>query len=200
MGPNPEPTPEPSPRSPSPVPQELRPKRRFAPQLIESSRRSRRVGDAGPATKPTDKTDITPYTKNIYTATKHRGRRRGDGHDAEDSPVERARRRESEDEGVLSYLLELAAKEAERQMQEAALAAFPNSHAREGGVDHFYFRESSGSDNSPESTSPVHHHHGHPIGHHHNNVRRQSSDSNLNWWHKHMQEHAEQVHQEQQQQ
>ncbi|KAF4462507.1 hypothetical protein FALBO_10687, partial [Fusarium albosuccineum] len=159
-----------------------------------------RVGDAGPATKPTDKTDITPYTKNIYTATKHRGRRRGDGHDAEDSPVERARRRESEDEGVLSYLLELAAKEAERQMQEDALAAFPNSHAREGGVDHFYFRESSGSDNSPESTSPVHHHHGHPIGHHHSNVRRQSSDSNLNWWHKHMQEHAEQVHQEQQQQ
>ncbi|KAM5362166.1 hypothetical protein ACJZ2D_012688 [Fusarium nematophilum] len=134
MGPNPEPTPEPSPRSPSPVPQELRPKRRFAPQLIETSRRSRRVGDAGPATKPTDKTDITPYTKNIYTTTtKHRGRRRGDGHDDESSSVDRARRRESEDEGVLSYLLELAAKEAERQMQEAALAAFPNSHAREGG-------------------------------------------------------------------
>ncbi|EMT62523.1 hypothetical protein FOC4_g10006141 [Fusarium odoratissimum] len=84
MRPNPEPTPEPSPRSPSPGLNELqkkhqqRPKRRFAPQLIESSRRSRRVGDAGPATKPTDKTDITPYTKNIYTATKHRGRTGGE--------------------------------------------------------------------------------------------------------------------------
>ncbi|KAF4977388.1 hypothetical protein FZEAL_6078 [Fusarium zealandicum] len=196
MGPRPEPTPEPSPRSPSPVPHELRSKRRFAPQLIESSRRSRRVGDSAPATKPADKTDITPYTKNIYTATKHRGRRRDDSHDGEESPVHRVRRRESEDEGVVSYLLELAAKEAERQMQEDALAAFPNSHAREGGVDHFYFRESSGSDNSPESTSPVHHHHGHPVGHHHP-ARRQSSDNNLGWWHKHAQEHAEQVQQEQ---
>ncbi|RTE74085.1 hypothetical protein BHE90_011494 [Fusarium euwallaceae] len=196
MGPNPEPTPEASPRSPSPVPQELRPKRRFAPQLIETSRRSRRVGDTGPATKPTDKTDITPYTRNIYTATKHRGRRRGDDHNDEEPPVVNgARRRESEDENVMSYLLELAAKEAERQMQEAALAAFPNSHQREGNVDHFYFRESSGSDNSPESTSPVHHGHP-PIGAHHN-VRRQSSDANLSWWHKHMQEHAEQVLQEQ---
>lgn len=194
MGPNPEPTPEASPREPSPVPQELRPKRRFAPQLIETSRRSRRVGDTGPATKPTDKTDITPYTRNIYTATKHRGRRRGDGRDDEESPIANgARRRESEDENVMSYLLELAAKEAERQMQEAALAAFPNSHQREGNVDHFYFRESSGSDNSPESTSPVHHgHHGQPIGAHHN-VRRQSSDANMSWWQKHMQEHAEQV-------
>ncbi|KAF5026880.1 hypothetical protein F66182_1019 [Fusarium sp. NRRL 66182] len=190
MRPNPEPTPEPSPRSPSPGINELRPKRRFAPQLIESSRRSRRVGDAGPATKPTDKTDITPYTRNIYTATKHRGKRREDSYDA---PPNGPRRRESEDENVVSFLLEIAAKEAERQMQEAALAAFPNSHVREGNVDHFYFRESSGSDQSPESTSPVHHHHGH-----HHNVRRQSSDSNLNWWHKHMQEHAEQAKQEQQ--
>ncbi|KAJ4267270.1 hypothetical protein NW762_003374 [Fusarium torreyae] len=199
MRPNPEPTPEPSPRSPSPGLHELqkqpqRPKRRFAPQLIETSRRSRRGGDAGPATKPTDKTDITPYTKNIYTATKHhRGRRRDDAHE---SPSNGPRRRESEDENVVQFLLEIAAKEAERQMQEAALAAFPNSHVREGNVDHFYFRESSGSDQSPESTSPIHDHHGHAV-HHHPKVRRQSSDSNLNWWHKHMQEHAEQVKQEQ---
>ncbi|QGI86306.1 unnamed protein product [Fusarium fujikuroi] len=202
MRPNPEPTPEPSPRSPSPGLNELqkkhqqRPKRRFAPQLIESSRRSRRVGDAGPATKPTDKTDITPYTKNIYTATKHRGRRRDDAHE---SPSNGPRRRESEDENVVSFLLEIAAKEAERQMQEAALAAFPNSHVREGNVDHFYFRESSGSDQSPESTSPMHDHHGHPVKHHHN-VRRQSSDSNLGWWHKHMQEHVEAKQEQEQQQ
>ncbi|KAH7241606.1 hypothetical protein BKA59DRAFT_207160 [Fusarium tricinctum] len=191
MRPNPEPTPEPSPRSPSPGLHELhqkpRPKRRFAPQLIETSRRSRREGDAGPATKPTDKTDITPYTKNIYTATKPRGRRRDSAHEP---PANGPRRRESEDENVVQFLLEIAAKEAERQMQEAAMSAFPNSHVREGNVDHFYFRESSGSDQSPESTSPVHDHHGHPVKHHHN-VRRQSSDSNLGWWHKHMQEHVE---------
>ncbi|KAF4473260.1 hypothetical protein FAGAP_13310 [Fusarium agapanthi] len=202
MRPNPEPTPEPSPRSPSPGLNELQkkhqqqPKRRFAPQLIESSRRSRRVGDAGPATKPSDKTDITPYTKNIYTATKHRGRRRDDAHE---SPSNGPRRRESEDENVVQFLLEIAAKEAERQMQEAALAAFPNSHVREGNVDHFYFPESSGSDQSPESTSPMHDHHGQPVKHH-QNVRRQSSDSNLGWWHKHMQEHVEAKQEQEQQQ
>ncbi|KAF5244079.1 hypothetical protein FAUST_2576 [Fusarium austroamericanum] len=199
MRPNPEPTPEPSPRSPSPglheLHQKARPKRRFAPQLIESSRRSRRVGDAGPATKPSDKTDITPYTRNIYTATKHRGRRRDDAHD---SPSNGPRRRESEDENVVQFLLEIAAKEAERQMQEAAMAAFPNSHVREGNVDHFYFRESSGSDQSPESTSPVHEHHNRSGKHHNNNARRQSSDSNLGWWHKHMQEHAESKQEQQQ--
>ncbi|KAH7165445.1 hypothetical protein EDB81DRAFT_253203 [Dactylonectria macrodidyma] len=195
MGPEPEPTPEPSPREPSPVPRALQPRRRFAPQLIETSRRSRRVGDVGPATKPTDKTDISPYTRNIYTTTKqHRGKKQdGRGRGENSSPMARPigpNRRESEDENVTRYLLELAAKEAERQMQEAALAAFPNSHAREGGIDHFYFRESSGSDNSPESTSPGHHErpHGRP--------RRSSSGQDMNWWQKHMQEHAEHLSQD----
>ncbi|KAF7522213.1 hypothetical protein G7054_g12219 [Neopestalotiopsis clavispora] len=43
-----------------------KPKRRFAPQLIETSRRAKRAGQDGPATKPTDKTDITPGTNHIY--------------------------------------------------------------------------------------------------------------------------------------
>ncbi|KAK9426366.1 hypothetical protein SUNI508_02807 [Seiridium unicorne] len=43
-----------------------KPKRRFAPQLIETSRRAKRAGQEGPATKPTDKTDITPGTNHIY--------------------------------------------------------------------------------------------------------------------------------------
>ncbi|KAI5457422.1 hypothetical protein BGZ63DRAFT_365194 [Mariannaea sp. PMI_226] len=214
MRPEPELTPEPSPRSPSPVPRELQqpspeqpkpqpPRRRFAPQLIETSRRSRRVGDTGPATKPTDKTDISPYTRNIYTATKQHRDRKQDGRSKErtqdlasarreihesSSPILRVSapmRRESEDENVTRYLLELAAKEAERQMQEVAMAAFPNSHAREGGIDHFYFRDSSESDNSPESASPSRKHSNH--GH----IRRSSVDQPINWWHKHMQEHAE---------
>ncbi|KAK7424248.1 hypothetical protein QQX98_000516 [Neonectria punicea] len=191
MGPNPEPTPEPSPRSPSPVPRELQPRRRFAPQLIETSRRSRRVGDVGPATKPTDKTDISPYTRNIYNTKQHRSRKHdGRGHGDNASPLPRPlepTRRESEDENVTRYLLELAAKEAERQMQETALQAFPNSHAREGGIDHFYFRESSGSDNSPESTSPARNDSGH------GRPRRSSSGQDMGWWQKHMQEHVEHI-------
>ncbi|KAI1124192.1 hypothetical protein F5Y10DRAFT_250132 [Nemania abortiva] len=83
-GPAPEPTPDPSPTTShssstfstavAPVVpettemevQERRPKRRFAPQLIETTKRTWRTGQEGPATKPTDKTDITPGTNHIY--------------------------------------------------------------------------------------------------------------------------------------
>ncbi|KAI1165809.1 hypothetical protein F5B18DRAFT_660117 [Nemania serpens] len=83
-GPAPEPTPDPSPTtshsspafSPTVAPmalataesrdQEKRPRRRFAPQLIETTKRTWRSGQKGPATKPTDKTDITPGTNHIY--------------------------------------------------------------------------------------------------------------------------------------
>ena len=95
-GPTAEPTPDPSPTTPQPpsilinsqepwqqsqqphnskgpeeqdanAKSEKKPRRRFAPQLIETSRRARRTGQEGPATKPTDKTDITPGTNHIYT-------------------------------------------------------------------------------------------------------------------------------------
>ncbi|KAF4585835.1 hypothetical protein GQ602_005140 [Ophiocordyceps camponoti-floridani] len=149
------------PESSSPTNPDLR--RRFHPQLIETSRRAHRTGDDCPATRPTDKTDITPYTNHIYL---QRPRGRCTSHDA------RHMRRETEDDGVKAYLLRLTAIDAARQMQEdAALAAFPNSRAREGGVAHFYFGDSSGSDR-PRS-------------------RRKSSDLGLNWWHSHMQEHAQ---------
>ncbi|CAH0015275.1 unnamed protein product [Clonostachys rhizophaga] len=190
IGPSAELTPEASPRSPhSPFSpefdRETHPHRRFAPQLIETSRRTRRLGDAGPATKPTDKTDITPYTKNIYT-TKSRARRRLDSTFEDDHEhVEPPTRRESEDENVKAYLLELAAKEVERQIQEAALAAFPNSHAREGGIAHFYFAEGSESDGASGNESPTTEE-PKPV-----RVRRKSSDLGLSWWHKHMQEHAQ---------
>ncbi|KAI0472261.1 hypothetical protein F4859DRAFT_504920 [Xylaria cf. heliscus] len=83
-GPAPEPTPDPSPTtsqssstfSPTVAPMasdavqarepEKKPKRRFAPQLIETTKRAWRTGQQGPATKPTDKTDITPGTNHIY--------------------------------------------------------------------------------------------------------------------------------------
>ncbi|KAI3327523.1 hypothetical protein HD806DRAFT_549484 [Xylariaceae sp. AK1471] len=83
-GPAPEPTPDPSPTTSqlsftlsstgAPIAsettqtteQEKKTKRRFAPQLIETTRRVRRAGQEGPATKPIDKTDITPGTNHIY--------------------------------------------------------------------------------------------------------------------------------------
>jgi hypothetical protein len=185
IGPSAELTPDASPRSPSPVPRELqnRPIRRFAPQLIETSRRARRVGDAGPATRPTDKTDITPYTKNIYSA-KPKARHVPNEDDTwrRQPPT----RRETEDQAVKAYLLELAAKEAERQIQEAALAAFPNSQAREGGVAHFYFLESSDEDVSQPATIRFE-----EDGNH--KARRKSSDLGITWWHQHMRDHASQL-------
>ncbi|KAH0600745.1 hypothetical protein MHUMG1_01744 [Metarhizium humberi] len=186
-GPNPELTPEPSPRSASPPMPQPRQRRRFKPQLIETSRRTRRVGDPGPATRPTDKTDITPYTNHIYVAKPKPRRKHGEALDDESIPWIPPTRRESEDEGVKEYLLEIAAREAARQMEEAALAAFPNSRAREGGVAHFYFRESSESDNSAENTPQNKDNGMQP------RVRRKSSNLGLNWWHKHMQSHAEQL-------
>lgn len=95
-------------------------------------------------------------------------------------------RRESEDEGVKEYLLELAAKEAERQIQEAALAAFPNSHIREGNIAHFYFQESSDDDGSPGHTT-------HSDDEGSKRHRRKSSNLGLTWWHQHMQDHAKQL-------
>ncbi|RFU71732.1 hypothetical protein TARUN_10530, partial [Trichoderma arundinaceum] len=88
------------------------------------------------------------------------------------------------EEGVQEYLLELAAKQVSRQIEEAALAAFPNSRPREGGVAHFYYRDSSSdSENSPEASPPDE-----EAGQH--RLRRKSSNLGMNWWHKHMQEHA----------
>ncbi|CEJ80654.1 hypothetical protein VHEMI00825 [[Torrubiella] hemipterigena] len=190
-GPSPELTPEPSPRQLSPVEtvKDALPRRRFAPQLIESSRRTFRLGDSGPATKPTDKTDITPYTNHIYLS-RTKSRRRRDEEVTEEELEQRIppTRRETEEDGVKEYLLELAAKEADRQMQEDALAAFPNSRAREGGVAHFYFREGSVSDSSGQ-VSPGDEQISEPQTRH----RRKSSHLGLNWWHKHMQDHAEKL-------
>ncbi|KAK7448552.1 hypothetical protein CaCOL14_011799 [Colletotrichum acutatum] len=211
-GPAPELTPEHTPRTPSPNPFEQRmqqpppqlhslqskpaPRRRFAPQLIETSRRARREGDAGPATRPTDKTDITPYTNHIYLQRNKSRRKLNDGAASPASQTQQIQRqpkgarRESEDENAGTYMLEWAAMEAERQMQEAALAAFPNSRPREGGAAHFYFRESSGDDSTPESVSPQQSGtQAKPRGRHGHAPRRKSSE--VGYWQKEMQKHAQ---------
>ncbi|RDA89086.1 hypothetical protein CP532_2210 [Ophiocordyceps camponoti-leonardi (nom. inval.)] len=158
------------------------PRLRFHPQLIETSRRTHRAGDVCPATRPADKTDITPYTNHIYLA-KPKPRRRCHHHHHHHHNHQHHHhmppsRRETEDDDVKEYLLQITAREAARQMEDAALAAFPNSRPREGDVAHFYFGESSGSDKSQQQEPR-------------RRLRRKSSDLGLNWWHRHMQEHAQ---------
>ncbi|KAL3426750.1 hypothetical protein PVAG01_00259 [Phlyctema vagabunda] len=60
-----------------------------------------------------------------------------------------ARTRESCDDRFSGYLLALAAKAAEKQLREQALAAFPNSDFHEI-VEHFYEREIEGTSDEDE--------------------------------------------------
>lgn len=63
--------------------------------------------------------------------------------DDSDIRLQMARTRESCDDRFSGYLLELAAKAAEKQLREQALAAFPNEAFHET-VEHFYDREIEG--------------------------------------------------------
>ncbi|KAL2018195.1 hypothetical protein VTK56DRAFT_1168 [Thermocarpiscus australiensis] len=182
-----EPTPDPSPRTPSPPPRE---KRKFAPQLVESSvRRSRRAGDEGPATKPTDKTDITPYTNHIYAP---RGRKRF-GHGGlpdTTSPQKGHARRESCDDEIADGVFGLVARDAQKKLQEAALSAFPNSGQRIGGAEHFFIREGSDDDaprGRPLTRGPWNQLH---------SRRRNSSQEDISWAFKEMREHAQKLNRE----
>ncbi|KAK0705643.1 hypothetical protein B0H67DRAFT_498669 [Lasiosphaeris hirsuta] len=195
-------TPSPSPRSPSPPPRE---KRRFAPQLVESSvRRSRRAGDEGPATRPTDKTDITPYTNHIYAPKPKRRYTHGseilgsEMHGSEmlddmqsEEPVTPSRpkghaRRESCDDEIAGGFFDLVARDAQRKLQEVAMSAFPNSGQRIGGAEHFYVREGSEDDGfrgRATTRGPWNH----------LQSRRNSSQEDISWAFKEMQEHAQMV-------
>ncbi|KAK0705932.1 hypothetical protein B0T26DRAFT_655826 [Lasiosphaeria miniovina] len=178
-------TPSPSPRSASP--RSPRVKRRFAPQLVESSvRRSRRAGDEGPATRPTDKTDITPYTNHIYAPKPRRRPSHEPSHDV--VPVTPSRqkghaRRESCDDEIAGGVFDLVARDAQRKLQEVAMSAFPNSGQRIGGAEHFYVREGS-DDDSPRGRTTVRG----PWAH--LQSRRNSSQEDISWAFKEMQEHA----------
>ncbi|PBP17990.1 hypothetical protein BUE80_DR011226 [Diplocarpon rosae] len=240
------PTPEPTPISiPQEISSEVTPKvrRKFVPELIETSTRSKKAGDSRPATLHTDKvmtpfattwcclrfandvvtqTDLTPGVPNIYTRSKRKYRppvspnppdntpnqssahlqnlpplpprrqqsmrphpntrrstrqnsflpeleaiasdeeeqdREDDEYEDEGTPslsgsfgssedsmmrLQLARTRESCDDRFSGYLLALAAKAAEKQLLEQALAAFPNESMHEI-VEHFYDREIDGA-------------------------------------------------------
>lgn len=197
-GPTSEPTPEPSPTSESPSPQapqvvyhetqtqtsiqpQAREKRRFAPRLLESSRRSRRAGDVAPATRPADKTDITPYAKHIYSLSSKKKHNRRPGH----------ARRESCDDEIADHVFDLNKLEAQRRLEELAMLAFPNSTMRLGGAEHFIMREGSGDDDDDVEE---------PRGRAETRgaadkkkLRRDSSEENVNWMVKEMQKHADQL-------
>ncbi|KAF1959083.1 hypothetical protein CC80DRAFT_406553 [Byssothecium circinans] len=69
---------------------------------------------------------------------------------------EPTRVRESADERTSGYLLELAAKAAEKQLREQAMAAFPNDDHHEP-VDHFVDREDSLGDEVRSRRESSHH-------------------------------------------
>lgn len=75
--------------------------------------------------------------------------------DSSDDSVRRlhlARTRESCDDRFSGYLLALAAKAAEKQLREQALAAFPNEYVHEM-VEHFYDREIDGGSDDGSITA-----------------------------------------------
>jgi hypothetical protein len=145
-------------------------------------RRSRRAGDEGPATRPTDKTDITPYTNHIYVP---KARKRVDHGDRDDESGQKGHgRRESCDDEVAGGVFDLIARDAQQKLQEVAMSAFPNSGQRIGGAEHFYVRERS-EDDSPRGR-PLTRGPWNPLL-----SRRNSSEEDISWAFKEMQEHAQ---------
>ncbi|KAF2187735.1 hypothetical protein K469DRAFT_569357 [Zopfia rhizophila CBS 207.26] len=228
---------------------EKKPPRRFAPQLIETAKRSRKAGDTTPAVLPSDKTEATPgdstqsprktriqsvpappdntpiadVSQNplfleIKRAASPLAIRRPSSRASTRShhsfrvpeldPIassesegssppspstspsatsdhsymykEATRMRESVDDRFSGYLLELAARAAEKQLREQAMAAFPNDDHHEP-VDHFIDRDSDESEVSVDETKR----------------RRESSFTEVNWDLVAMQQHREKLEQQQ---
>ncbi|KAF2253126.1 hypothetical protein BU26DRAFT_528417 [Trematosphaeria pertusa] len=188
-----------------------RPPRKFAPQLIETARRSRRAGDAAPVIRPSDRTEATPvdnsqtppdntptinYSQNPLrrpmSRISHHSFRVPDldpieSSESEGSIVsdrsqyykEATRMRESVDDRFSGYLLELAAKAAERQLREQAMAAFPNDDHHEP-VDHFIDRDDDTESYIDEGVR-----------------RRDSSFNEVNWELVAMRQHRQKLEQQQ---
>ena len=193
----------------------LRKTSRFTPELLETTKRTRRSGDNAPALKPSDRTDHSPAQKpplprhlkisrpgllvvapdntpvtstesipkvpqSRFSSTnlsKKAARRTSfrvphlapiqsnpdsDGSNDSNCPSlstspsvasdetelhkHASRARESCDDGSSGYLLALAARAAERQLREQAMAAYPNENVHEP-VDHFAIDRDSEASN-----------------------------------------------------
>ena len=188
---------------PSQTPQSGISRPKYTPQLIETTRRSRKRGDPGPTLLPSVKTDLSPgdqvhlprhlrlppYSSPAIDSQTDQSKTTSpfsvsrDSHlqsspapgvdstrlqpDSEESNESKCpslsttpsaasdgteqykhatRLRESCDDRFSGYLLALAARAAEKQLREQAMAAYPNENAHEP-VDHFAIdRESDTSD------------------------------------------------------
>ncbi len=102
-------------------------------------------------------------------------------------PFRRPRKfRESYDDGFRGYMLGLAAKTAEKQLREQAMAAFPNSDFHEP-VEHFaYGRESDEEDGEEEGPPLLSHEAAQP-------TTRQDSANDLIWELREMRKHHEKL-------
>lgn len=189
-------------RSPRDIPR--RPPRKFAPQLIETAKRTRKAGDTRPAILASDKTEATPVPalssfresrlrsplmspgnidcdnlrdvlearrlgipistrESSMSSSRSHSFRVPDLEPIDSSQSEESgppslssspsgssdqsfmykhatRLRESVDDRSSGYLLQVAARAAEKQLREQALAAFPNDDEHEP-VDHFIDRD-----------------------------------------------------------
>ena len=223
--------------------------RKFAPQLIETARRSRKLGDIAPAVLPSDKTEAT-YGNDTHNVKRGRGqlapppspgntptvdlthnllflemeratspmvmrqlaRARTRSHHSFRAPTlepiessesepsrsrspsttpsvnsdhsymykNTTRMRESGDDRVSEFLLEVAAKAAEKQLHEQVMAAFPNDDYHEP-VQHFIGRDTDDSGSFTEEAKR----------------NREVSFNEVNWELIAMQQHREKQEQQQ---
>jgi hypothetical protein len=104
---------------------------------FSSSEHSFRIPDLDPIESSESEPDSTPSSP---TTSPYK-------HDHSFMYKEVTRRRESVDEDSAGYLLELAAKAAERQLREQAMAAFPNDDYHEP-IAHYMTRDSDDLDST----------------------------------------------------
>lgn len=102
-------------------------------ESVDNSTEGSGSGDEEEDSEDDDEYEHTPSLSGSFNSSE-------DSH----ARMQLARTRESCDDRFSGYLLELAAKAAEKQLREQALAAFPNSDFHDP-VEHFYDREVEGT-------------------------------------------------------
>ncbi|KAI9046684.1 hypothetical protein LZ554_009423 [Drepanopeziza brunnea f. sp. 'monogermtubi'] len=127
----------------------LPPRRQQSMRPHPNSRRSTRQNSFQPeleAIVSSDEEEVNPEDEESYGDDEGTPSLSGSFGSSEDSMMrlQLARTRESCDDRFSGYLLALAAKAAEKQMRDQALAAFPNESMHQI-VEHFYDREIEGA-------------------------------------------------------
>ncbi|KAJ6016692.1 hypothetical protein N7451_000071 [Penicillium sp. IBT 35674x] len=164
--------------------------RRFKPDLIETDRRSVK----GKAGEPSCSNAQDLTTERLGSASRSEDSEDSAGSPLSSSPTNRPQGgtdgkshtllRESYDGEFSDYLLSLAARSAQKQLKEQALAAFPNEQVYEP-VDHFAIDEDESDSEDQKFMYP---------SKHHLKSRRQSS-ADLSWELEYMRQHKEEAEQ-----